>query len=395
METSRTELLERELVATNQSIARSMAHLFDLMVQLDDAVDGPRSYPDAATWCAWNLGFTRRTSRKWMRLARALAELPTIKAAFAAGRISLEQAEMLMRVAEPDNEIELLTIAREIGDADELRDEIKVHERESADADMDPLEPTPVPQLSSWWHNDAFHFAGNVPGSDGVMVEKAIVRLAEQAPRDEVTGVYREFEIRAGEALIHMASESLAADGDPDRATVVVHVSAEDLLERKGSGWDAAGRVFSAAQLEELLCDARIQPALTDDGGVTVGVGRTTRTIPHWLRRLVEGRDRSCRFPGCERTRWLHIHHRVPWSQGGPTNLDNLIALCGFHHRMLHRDGWTIEGNTPGDLRFYNRWGFLHTPARFQPPAGWERFRLDHIDTQAEIRVAELANAPP
>lgn len=395
MTTSGTEQLEQELVATQQSIARSMAHLFDLMVQLDDAEDGPRSYPNAAAWFAWNLGFTRRTSRRWMRLARSLAELPALRSAFASGEVSLEQLGVLAKVADPENEVELLVMTREVGDADELREEIKALEEAPAAEPEEPPAPYPTHELDSWWHDDVFHYAGKAPGSDGVLLEKAISRLAERAPRDEATGLYRDFEIRAGEAVVQMASESLAADGDPDRATVVVHVAAEDLIGQKGSGRDSASRIFSPAQLEELICDARIQPALDDSAGVTVGVGRTTRTIPPWLRRLVEGRDRSCRFPGCGRTRWLHIHHRIPWSQGGPTNLDNLIALCGFHHRMLHREGWTVEGEAPGNLRFYDRWGLLHTPARFQPPDGWERLRLDHIDTRADERLAALANAPP
>lgn len=396
MTTSGTDQLEQELVATQQSIARSMAHLFDLMVRLDDADDGPRSYPNAATWFAWNLGFTRRTSRRWMRLARSLAELPALRDAFASGVVSLEQLRMLVRVADQETETELLAVAREVGDADELREEIKARESLLADDPVEePGDPEPTPELDSWWHDDAFHFAGNVPGSDGVMVEKAILRLAEQAPRDEATGLYRDMEVRAGEALVHMASQSLGADADPDRATMVVHVNAADLIGKKGPGWDAASRVFSPAQLEELACDARIQPALDDGAGVTVGVGRTTRKIPHWLRRMVEGRDRTCRFPGCDRTRWLHIHHRIPWSRGGPTNLDNLMALCGFHHRMLHREGWTVEGEAPGDLRFYNRWGLLHTPVRFSVPPAWERLRLDAIDEQAESRQRALANAPP
>lgn len=396
MTTSDTERLEQELVTTQRSIGRSMAHLFDLMVQLDDAGDGPRSYPNAATWFAWNLGFTRRTSRRWMRLARTLEELPALREAFASGTVSLEQLSMLIRVADPENEAELLAVAREVGDADELRDEIKAREADLKDEHAEePPDPEPTPELDFWWHDDALHYAGKAPGPDGVLVEKAILRLAEQAPRDEATGVYRDMEVRAGEAIVQMASESLSGDGNADRATVVVHVSAKDLTEQQGSGWDAASRLFSPAQLEELTCDARIQPALDDGTGVTVGVGRTTRTIPHWLRRLVEGRDRTCRFPGCDRTRWLHIHHRVPWSRGGPTNLDNLIALCGFHHRMLHREGWSIEGAAPNDLRFYNRWGLRHTPARFQAPARWERLHLDHIDSQADARLIALANAPP
>ena len=42
---------------------------------------------------------------------------------------------------------------------------------------------------------------------------------------------------------------------------------------------------------------------------------------------------------------WLHAHHRTHWADGGPTDLDNLILLCGYHHRFLHEHGWTIEND--------------------------------------------------
>ena len=49
-------------------------------------------------------------------------------------------------------------------------------------------------------------------------------------------------------------------------------------------------------------------------------------------------RDRHCRFPGCDRPgSWCDAHHVWHWSEGGPTDLDNLVLLCRRHHRMLHR----------------------------------------------------------
>jgi hypothetical protein len=38
------------------------------------------------------------------------------------------------------------------------------------------------------------------------------------------------------------------------------------------------------------------------------------------------------------------------WSNGGRTDLDNLISLCQFHHRMVHEEGWKIEGNPNGPV---------------------------------------------
>jgi len=172
-------------------------------------------------------------------------------------------------------------------------------------------------------------------------------------------------------------------------------VPAEDSVAGHGRGWDAATTLFSVEELQRLACDARLQPAIEDSNGVTVGVGRTTRQIPAWLRRLVTGRDRSCRFPGCDRSRWLHVHHLLPWSQGGPTNLDNLMLLCGFHHRLVHNANWRIEGNPEGELQFFNGHGLLHRPAMRKSPPNWEEKRLAMIDYEIATKAALLVGAPP
>ncbi|MFI6430468.1 HNH endonuclease signature motif containing protein [Rhodococcus oryzae] len=31
------------------------------------------------------------------------------------------------------------------------------------------------------------------------------------------------------------------------------------------------------------------------------------------------------------------------WSNGGPTNLSNLVLLCRFHHTTIHRGDWTVH----------------------------------------------------
>jgi HNH endonuclease len=65
---------------------------------------------------------------------------------------------------------------------------------------------------------------------------------------------------------------------------------------------------------------------------------------------MVITRDRHCAFPGCRRRpSRCQTHHVIPWSQGGPTALWNLVLLCDYHHLILiHRDGWTIALNADG-----------------------------------------------
>ena len=78
-------------------------------------------------------------------------------------------------------------------------------------------------------------------------------------------------------------------------------------------------------------------------------VGREHRTAPHHIRRAVAARDQGCRFPGCDRKpRWCKVHHVVPWDPDGETNATNCVLLCHYHHRVVHRPGWTntFDGTT-------------------------------------------------
>ena len=103
---------------------------------------------------------------------------------------------------------------------------------------------------------------------------------------------------------------------------------------------------------KRLSCDCVLETVVTDCS-VVVGVGRNSRTIPGWLRRLVVHRDGGCcRFPGCRSTRWLQVHHIQHWADGGTTDLDNLILLCGFHHRFVHEHGWHITGDPNHEVVF-------------------------------------------
>ncbi|MGV3759227.1 MAG: HNH endonuclease signature motif containing protein, partial [Actinomycetota bacterium] len=47
------------------------------------------------------------------------------------------------------------------------------------------------------------------------------------------------------------------------------------------------------------------------------------------------------------------IHHLRWWRNQGPTDANNLVGLCWYHHRLVHEGGWEIDGNPEhGDLVF-------------------------------------------
>jgi hypothetical protein len=113
----------------------------------------------------------------------------------------------------------------------------------------------------------------------------------------------------------------------------------------------------SAETARRLACDCRWQLVAEDEAGRALGLGRKTRQTPTWLARQVRRRDGGCRFPGCSRKRWLHSHHVQWWIKGGPTDPDNLVAFCGYHHRLFHEGSWRIEGDPEDELRFVHPLG--------------------------------------
>ena len=97
------------------------------------------------------------------------------------------------------------------------------------------------------------------------------------------------------------------------------------------------------------------------------------RILPSRSRRLIEDRDRGCRFPGCTATRFVEIHHLEEWAEGGATDDDNQISLCPFHHDAIDRGDYRITGDPtrPDGLTVTNRYGLPvrpPTPAELAPP---------------------------
>ena len=62
-------------------------------------------------------------------------------------------------------------------------------------------------------------------------------------------------------------------------------------------------------------------------------------------------RDHGCRFPGCG-VSFGQGHHIRHWAHGGPTTLSNLAMLCRRHHRAVHEEGYQVERQPDGELRF-------------------------------------------
>lgn len=169
----------------------------------------------------------------------------------------------------------------------------------------------------------------------GMVIDAALREARDRAFRS--TGNM----VSDAEALADVASRSLDAIDDAsqrDRFRINLHVRTD------GVTTDELGATLPDVVARHISCDGLVSPVFTEHGA-PLSVGRSQRIVPDRTRRIVLLRDGGCRVPGCGATRHLEVHHIIHWSNSGPTDTWNLVALCGHHHRMHHRGRLGVAGN--------------------------------------------------
>jgi hypothetical protein len=292
-------------------------------------------------------------------VAHALEGLPKIAEAYVCGRLSWDQLRPLTKFATPE------TDHRWAQDGPRHRPawlwrEARRHERRLA---REAEEARRQRYLRLDWDQErsVLWLEGMLPAEEGTAFRTALLQKAADVPSDpeaaDPSGA------RLADALVEVAA------GEPEPATVVVHTGAEVLAreEPELGPWLAeteGGQRLASETIRRLACDGKIEWVL-ESRGRPLGIGRQGRTVRGPLLRVLRHRDGSvCRFPGCERKRWLHAHHLVHWADGGGTNLDNLVLLCHAHHALIHEGGWRTSGHPALDLRFHDPSGRVVPPVR-------------------------------
>ncbi len=65
-------------------------------------------------------------------------------------------------------------------------------------------------------------------------------------------------------------------------------------------------------------------------------LGRARRVASADQRLICYARDRGCTHPDCTEPGYhCEVHHAQEWSDGGPTDADNLFFACGPHHSLI------------------------------------------------------------
>ncbi len=158
---------------------------------------------------------------------------------------------------------------------------------------------------------------------------------------------------RRHDAMEDICDRQLRAGDTPDAggvpATVIVTINLDDLLARCGYGTTSDGTIIPVETLLEMADNAEIIPAVLNDAGQVLSLGRSRRIASRGQTLALIARDAGCSFPGCAHPpQYCERHHIVEWVNGGPTDLANLTLVCRYHHHNFLARGWQIALNADG-----------------------------------------------
>ena len=348
-----------------------------------------------AHWLNWKCGIDMGAAREKVRAALALTHLPKTKTAFQKGELSFSKVRALTKIATPKNESFLLNIA-EYGTAQHMEKLVKSYRTvdNNLTAEEEHSNITKAQQESKldiakedkqkenrsvicYQDNDGMWIIhAKLPAEEGSLVAKTLKELGdklaeteiqaetqpEQKDKTEPKNVSAEtfslnqteekltFPQRRADALIalsehylatvHNAStNSLTALKSAERCQLILHIQADSLNQ---SPQHLDGQWLPPSTARRMACDAGLLIVEEDKAGNVLNIGRKSRIIPPAMARALAIRDNGCQFPGCCETRYTEGHHIKHWADGGETKLDNLVTLCRYHHRELHKGSFYL-----------------------------------------------------
>ena len=347
----RSSALVEALDAAHRQIGHIQLELLSLIAQVDRLEawreQGAR---DTAHWVAMRYGISEWKARRWIAAAHALERLPRLSEALAGGELGIDKVVELARFVTAQDEADLIGWAKWVSCA-----AVRRRGDLAARASREEVIEAERSRSVSWWYLDEgrrFGLEAELPAAQGAVVARALERLAESMPAmpDEEDECFAS--TRRADALVALCSARIAEDPDPDRATVVIHAQLDGLENGTGGCEVEDGPVIHPETARRLLCNARVQTVIEDRDGNVLGLGRLTREPSAWMTRQVRYRDRECRFPGCGARRFTEAHHIMWWRHGGRTDLDNLLLICSFHHRLVHEHGWSVRRNAGDEVEW-------------------------------------------
>lgn len=353
-----------------------------------------------ASWLTRELNYATTTAYEYVQVGRALHRYPLLHAAFQAGDIDYTTVRFLQKYLAEENEAQLVELARSLTRAEleqalagtERPDDkdpdlpfFRTHTREDgmlkgefllpAVTGSELLAALKIAELAASGElrsgEDQEGDAEAPDGSDAAPEPVAEDELAdfdaaggmeegmeetdtaeEACPATMISGPTRPQKLtmdsilrlppRYGpplpatmyDAFVTMIDMVRTTPTSPLRApgTNVSIICTED-----GRTWMPSNPQAPSKVIRGYVANAICRGHLLDSRGLTLHVGRQQRLATDGqVAALLALWGHQCAMPGCTNSRFIEIHHIHEWSEGGETNISNLIPLCSACHSKIN-----------------------------------------------------------
>jgi len=293
-------------------------------------------------------GYAPRLTHEKLRVAEALETLPELARELQAGAVTFSQVRELTRVATP--ETEKIWLKRAQGCTSRQVEKL-VSGRKPGDVPESPADPALELHVIRF----------EVKNDTRATLREAIAKLRQAAGEhldDDAILLLLARHVLAGPTDDGRASYQIAMDlcEDCQRAKQLadgetIHVSPEIAhMAQCDAQWVPSAHLSTNSHLStsaHLSTNSRVST------NSAPAVERATQDVAPAIRRQVLRRDHHrCQVPGCSHATFVDVHHIETRADGGNHDANNLLTLCGAHHRAVHEGTLRIVGSVDGGVTF-------------------------------------------
>ena len=328
------------------------------------------------------LGVTNREAKQLSQMSRRLEEMPNTRAKLQAGEITMSNAAALANAAgecgarQVDQNQGLLAEAATANPDDFRKRSRRWANSHSPDRGEGLLERQKRRRKTHLFWSKNLEMGILHAEMDSIsfgQVRQALDKHTDLLRRDDSGGEthpddVRTHEQRRTDALVELLTGRRAhtleplPDGkgsgkEPTQLVVVADLSLLDGSRPDGECEILGTGPVPPSVLDNLSPDASVCGIIFGGQGRVLWLGRNQRLGNRAQRLAAAVRDKGC--VRCDApVHRTELHHLRDWYDGGPTDIDNLVSLCGPHHRELGEHNLEL-------VKIGNKW---RTRPRTGPP---------------------------
>ena len=418
-ETRQALAVSKAISTVNSAFQTSAAKVIAAVERHGDG--GAQVLADAA-------GLSRRDARGQVKTARVIEAAPSVRDAVESGRVSLANAERLAEAVTKtsagavDSDADLLSKAETMRPEDFTREARRWATARQVDSGESEYQRQRARRCVRVWdaddgmvelHGKFDPVTGRRIGNrlqaearrlyevDKKNAKDAGGRGHSRSNRDAGTGAdtgngsgldgnkptaRRSFDQCMADALDAITSTANSGGVNPFAdITVVAHI---DNDTGRLVAEIAGGDPLPPTVLEEINCNARLKGAIYDTKGALLWQGYSRRFVTQTQMDALIARYGGC-FHCKAHPDMCQAHHIEPVSQGGPTNIDNMVPICWDCHQKVHHYGWQIHTRDGQHT--------LHPPNRvhYGPALAPEQSALHVSAFDVDAHPAKAGGHPP